>query len=222
MEPLTGEATLPSFDPKAFLTYIGDGRTLVKYGKNDRIFCQGDAADSIFYVHKGGIKLAVVSEHGKEAVVGIISANDFLGEDCVAAQSYRTASATAITQSVLMKIAKSAMIRVLQEEPAFSEYFVAYLLSKSLRFQEQLVDQLVNSTDKRLARALLALASLGSEDKDGHSIPKVSQETLAQMIGATRETANHLMSKFRKLGLIDYDDGLRVCSSRLSEVLDNL
>jgi CRP-like cAMP-binding protein len=209
-----------SLDSKEFLRYNGAGRTLVKYRKNAKIFSQGDSADSVFYIHQGDVKLAVVSEHGKEAVVAILRANDFLGETCLAGQPFRRASARALTECILMKIERPAMIRVLQEERAFSENFVAYLLSNSVRLQEQLIDQLVNSSEKRLARSLLLLAHFGKEENAERVEPWITQETLAEMIGATRETVNHFMNKFKRLGFIDYDGGLRVHSSLLNQVLN--
>jgi CRP/FNR family transcriptional regulator, cyclic AMP receptor protein len=210
-----------SFDPKTFLGYMGAGRTLVKYRKNRKIFSQGDRADSVFYIQKGNVKLAVVSERGKEAVVAILGANDFLGETCLAGQTFRMASASAIAECTLMKIEKPAMIRVLHEEPAFSEYFLAYLLSHIVRVQEQLINQLFNSSEKRLARTLLLLAHFGKEEKAERVVPRITQETLAEMIGATRETVNHFMNKFKNLGFIDYDEGLKVHSSLLSVVLSD-
>jgi CRP-like cAMP-binding protein len=212
---------LHSFDPKKFLRYIGEGRLLVKYGEDNRIFSQGENADSVLYIHKGNVKLAVVSERGKEAVIAILGAGDFLGETCLAGQSHRLASATAITECTLMKIDKSAMIRVLREERAFSEFFMAYLISNNVRVQEQLVNNLFNSSEKRLARTLLLLAHSGKEEKADGVLAWITQETLAAMIGTTRETVNHLINNFKKLGFIEYDGGLKVHCSLLRAFLND-
>ena len=209
-----------SFDPKAFLRTIGAGRTVVKYRKNDKVFSQGDSADSVLHIQKGHVKLAVVSGRGKEAVVAILSANDFFRETCLAGQPLRRASASALTECILLKIEKPTMIRMLHEEPAFSQHFLDYLLSKSVQVQEQLIDQLFNSSEKRLARALLLLTRSDKEEKAEHITPRITQEMLAEMIGTTRETVNHFMNKFKKLGFIDYDGGLKVHGSLRSLVLN--
>ena len=210
-----------SLDATHLLRSPGGGKTLVEYRQNHVIFSQGDIADSILYIQKGNVKLAVVSDRGKEGVIAILRAQDFLGETCLAGQRFRTAFATAITQCTLMKIERLAMVRMLREEPAFSEFFLSYLLSNAVRVQEQLVDQLFNSSERRLARALLLLAHFDIDDKAERVVPRITQETLAEMIGATRETVNHLMNKFKRLGFIGYEGGLKVHSSLLRVLLNN-
>ena len=207
------------FDPRRFLRHIGKGRTVVKYQPHNKIFSQGERADSVLYIQKGNVRVALVSARGKEAVIAILGAGDFLGESCLSGEPARVASAVAITECTLTKIEKPLMTRVLREEPAFSELFVAYLLSNTVRVQERLVDQLLNSSDKRLARTLLSLASIGKDGK-AHEVPRwITQETLAAMIGTTRETVNHLMNKFRRLGLIDHNGGLTIHLNLLDALL---
>ena len=208
-----------SFDPKVFLAKADGGRTISQYRKNQIIFTQGDQADSVFYIIAGSIKFSVVSEHGKEAVVAILGADEFCGEGCLAGQPLRMATARAMTDCVVMRIEKRALVRVLHEEPAFSEMFVSHLLARTIRVEADLVDQLFNSSEKRLARALLLLANFGKEGKPEAVIAKVSQETLAEMIGTTRSRVSHFMNKFRKLGFINYNGHLEVHSSLLSVVL---
>jgi len=212
-------ANVLSFDPEAFLSNVGPGRTLEKYRKNQRIFSQGDAADSVFYIQKGKIKVTVISERGKEAVVAILGNDEFCGEGCLSGQPRRMATATAMTECEIMRIEKAALTRVLHEEPTFSELFVAHLLVRTIRVEEDLVDQLFNSSEKRLARALLLLANFGKEGKPEPIITKVSQETLAEMIGTTRARVSFFMNKFRRLGFISYNGKLEVHSSLLSVVL---
>ena len=183
------------------------------------VFSQGDPADAIFYIQKGKVKLTVVSEHGKEAVIAILEAGDFFGEGCLAGQPLRIATAGAISECAIMRLEKSDTIRVLHDEPAFSELFLEYLLSRNIRIEEDLVDQLFNSSEKRLARLLLLLANFGKEGKPEPVIANISQETLAEMIGTTRSRVSHFMNKFRKLGFIDYNGGLKVHSSLLNIVL---
>ena len=207
------------FDPKDFLAKVDGGRTISKYRKNQKVFSQGDAADSVFYIQKGKIKVTVVSEHGKEAVVAILGNDEFCGEGCLAGQPKRIASATALTECEIMRIEKEALIRVLHDEPAFSEMFLAHLLVRAIRVEEDLVDQLFNSSEKRLARALLLLANFGKEGRPESIITKVSQETLAEMIGTTRSRVSFFMNKFRKLGFISYNGTMEVHSSLLSVVL---
>ena len=209
------------FDPKAFLAKVDGGRTISKYRKNQKIFSQGDAADSVFYIQKGKIKITVVSEHGKEAVVAILGSDEFCGEGCLSGQPKRMATATALTECEIMRIEKEAIIRVLHDEPRFSEMFLAHLLARTIRVEEDLVDQLFNSSEKRLARALLLLANFGKEGRPEPVITKVSQETLAEMIGTTRSRVSFFMNKFRKLGFISYNGTLEVHSSLLSVVLSD-
>src|SRR5271169_3490645 len=210
----------PSFDPKSFLAKVGEGRSIGKYRKNQVVFSQGDAADSIFYIQNGKVKLTVVSEQGKEAVVAIQGPDEFCGEGCLAGQPRRMATATAMTECEIMRLEKEAIVRILHEEPAFSEMFVSHLLARTIRVEADLVDQLFNSSEKRLARALLLLANFGKEGRPEQIVAKVSQETLAEMIGTTRSRVSFFMNKFRKLGFIDYNrGGLQVRSSLLSVVL---
>jgi CRP/FNR family transcriptional regulator, cyclic AMP receptor protein len=207
------------FNPQTFLTKVGSGKTSLPSPKKHTIFSQGDAADAVFYIQAGRVKLTVVSQQGKEAVVAILEPRAFFGESCLAGQTVRTATATAMEDSSLVRIDKDAMIRVLHEEPTFAELFMAYLLAHTIRVQEDLVDQLFNSSEKRLARILLLLAHFGKEGKPETVIPKVSQETLAEMIGTTRSRVSFFLNKFRKLGFIDYNGELHVHSSLLNVVL---
>ena len=207
------------FDPKVFLAKVGDGKTISAYQKNQVVFSQGDAADAVFYVQKGRVKLTVVSEHGKEAVIAILGAGDFVGEGCLGGQRLRMATSTTISDCSIVRLEKSGTIRVLRNEPIFSELFLTYLLSRNIRLEEDLVDQLFNSSEKRLARVLLLLANFGKEGKTEPVIPKISQETLAKIVGTTRSRVSFFMNKFRKLGLIDYGAGLEIHSSLLNVVL---
>ncbi len=211
------------FDPKAFLAGTGKGRALAGYAKNHTIFLQGDPADSIFYIQSGKIKLTVVSKHGKEAVVALLSAGDFFGEGCLAGQPTRMASAATISECRIMRLEKAGVTRVLHDEPAFSELLLHHLLSRNIRIEEDLVDQLFNSSEKRLARVLLLLANFGKEGQPEPVIPKLSQETLAEIIGTTRSRVSFFMNRFRKLGFIQYsgqyNSGLEVRSSLLNIIL---
>jgi len=207
------------FNPQTFLTKIGRGGTSLTSSKKQVLFSQGDAAEAVFYIQEGKVKLTVVSQQGKEAIVAILEQGSFFGESCLAGQTVRMSTATALENSSIVRIDKDAMIRVLHEEPTFAELFMSYLLSHSIRIQEDLVDQLFNSSEKRLARALLLLAHFGKEGKPEPVIAKVSQETLAEMIGTTRSRVSFFMNKFRKLGFIDYNGGLYVHSSLLNIVL---
>jgi CRP/FNR family cyclic AMP-dependent transcriptional regulator len=207
------------FDPKKFLATVNGGRSISTYRKDETVFAQGDMADSVFYVQKGEVKVTVVSEQGKEAVVAILGKDEFCGEGCLTGQKLRIATAAAMTECEIMRIEKQVMIRVLHDEPAFSEMFVAHLLARTIRVEEDLVDQLFNSSEKRLARALLLLANFGKEGRPEPIITKVSQETLAEMIGTTRPRVSFFMNKFRKLGFIEYNGKLEVHSSLLSVVL---
>ncbi|MBN1566400.1 MAG: Crp/Fnr family transcriptional regulator [Acidobacteria bacterium] len=208
-------------DWEALFAGIARGKTAVEYGADRRIFDQGQPAESIFYVRKGKVKLSVISKQGKEAIVATLSAGDFLGEGCLAGQPLRMATATAIVECNLFRIEKSLMQRMLHEKHEISELFVAHLLSRNARFEADLVDQLFNSSEKRLARILLLLAHFGKESKAEPVLPGVSQDSLAQMVGTTRSRVSHFMNKFRKMGFIDYsdNDGLTVHSSLLSVVL---
>jgi CRP/FNR family transcriptional regulator, cyclic AMP receptor protein len=209
----------PPFDPKVFLDTENLGRTISKYRKDQTVFSQGSPADAVFYIQKGKVKITVVSEQGKEAVVAILGPDEFCGEGCLTGQPRRMATAVAMTECEIMRLEKAAMIRVLHEEPAFSERFVAHLLARTIRVEEDLVDQLFNSSEKRLARALLLLANFGKDGRPERIIAKVNQETLAEMIGTTRSRVSHFMNKFRKLGFIDYNGHLEVHSSLLNVVL---
>ena len=211
------------FDPRNFLARIGEGRSIGKYRKGQVVFSQGDSADAVFYIQKGKAKLTVVSEQGKEAVIAILGAEDFFGEGCLAGQTQRIATVTAMTDAVIARVEKSAIIQVLHQEPTFSEMFIAHLLGRSIRVEADLVDQLFNSSEKRLARLLLLLANFGKEGTPEPVIAKISQETLAEMIGTTRSRVSFFMNKFRKLGFIAYnggiEHGIEVHSSLLNVVL---
>ncbi len=211
------------FDTKAFLARVGDGRSMGKYRTGQVVFSQGAASDAVFYIQKGKVKLTVVSEHGKEAVIAILGTDEFFGEACLAGQAQRIATVTAMSESVIVRLEKSAIIRVIHQEPAFSEMFIAHLLGRSIHVEADLVDQLFNSSEKRLARMLLLLANFGKESKPEPIIAKISQETLAEMIGTTRSRVSFFMNKFRKLGFIAYnggiEGGIEVHSSLLNAVL---
>jgi CRP/FNR family transcriptional regulator, cyclic AMP receptor protein len=209
------------FNPKKFLATIGEGRKVVAFPKKQIIFTQGDAADAVFYIQAGKVRLTVVSEIGKEATLGILSEGEFFGEGGLAGQPLRMGSATAMTDCELLQIDKKAMMLALHREHTFSDLFVAYLLSRNIRYEEDLVDQLFNSSEKRLARILLLLAHFGKEGAPQTVIPKMSQETLAEMIGTTRSRVSFFMNRFRKLGFITYEtgSGLQVHSSLLNVVL---
>jgi CRP-like cAMP-binding protein len=209
----------PTFDPKVFLAKVGKGRTNADYKKGQIVFAQGDSADSIFYIQKGKFKLTVVSKDGKEAVVAILGTGDFFGEGCLAGQRVRISGAEAMSDGSIMRLDRAGVVRVLRVEPTFSELFLHHLLTRNIRIQEDLVDQLFNSSEKRLARVLLLLANFGKEGKHEPVIPKISQETLAEIVGTTRSRVSFFMNKFRKLGFIDYKSGLEVHSSLLNVVL---
>lgn len=209
----------PPFDPKVFLSKAEVGRTLSKYEANQVIFGQGEPADSVFYVISGKVKVSVVSAQGKEAVVAMLGPDEFCGEGCLAGQVRRMATATAMTDCAMMKVSKKALIRVLHDEPVFSEMFIAHLLARTIRVEEDLVDQLFNSSEKRLARALLLLANFGKEGQPEPILGKVSQATLAEMIGTTRARVSYFMNKFRKMGFVEYNGKLVVHSSLLSVIL---
>lgn len=208
------------FDPKKFLATIGEGRRVVQFSKKQAIFAQGDPADAVFYLQHGKVQLSVVSKVGKEATIGILNEGDFFGEGSLAGQALRMGSATAMTDCTVMRIERRAMMAALHREHTFSDLFVAYLLARNVRYEEDLVDQLFNSSEKRLARILLLLAHFGKEGVPDTVIPKISQETLAEMIGTTRSRVSFFMNRFRKLGFVNYDTaGLQVHSSLLNVVL---
>jgi CRP/FNR family transcriptional regulator, cyclic AMP receptor protein len=221
MKPKVWSRKLGKFNTETFLSTINGGRQIGAFSKKQAIFVQGDSSDAVFYIQKGKVRLAVVSKTGKEATIGILNEGDFFGEGCLAGQSIRLCSVTAITDCSVMRIDKKSMIEVLHREQAFSDMFVAYLLTRNIRYEEDLVDQLFNSSEKRLARMLLLLAHFGKDGKPESVIPKISQETLAEMIGTTRSRVSFFMNRFRKLGFIDYHpgDALQVHSSLLSVVL---
>jgi CRP/FNR family cyclic AMP-dependent transcriptional regulator len=208
------------FDPRKFLAIIGEGRNVVAFSQKQTIFAQGDAADAVFYLQEGRVRLTVVSQIGKEATLGILNQGDFFGEGCLAGQPLRIGSATAMTDCELMQIDKKAMMLALHQEPTLSDLFTAYLLGRNIRYEADLVDQLFNSSEKRLARTLLLLAHFGKEGAPQTVVPKISQETLAEMVGTTRSRVSFFMNRFRRLGFIDYgESGLQVHSSLLSVVL---
>jgi CRP/FNR family cyclic AMP-dependent transcriptional regulator len=208
-----------TFDPKAFLSRISNGRSVASYRRKQVIFAQGDPADAVFYVQAGRVKLTVVSKQGKEAIVALLGPDEFFGEGCLAGQPLRMSTATATEDSSILRLRKKAMMRLLHSDQYFSELFTAYLLSRNIRFEEDLVDQLFNSSEKRLARVLLLLAHFGKEGRKETVLPKISQETLASMIGTTRARVSHFMNKFRKLGFIEYNGGMQIHSSLLNIVL---
>jgi CRP/FNR family transcriptional regulator, cyclic AMP receptor protein len=210
------------FDPQAFLAKADVGRSITSYSKNSHVFAQGDPADAIFYVQDGRVKLTVVSQRGKEAVVAILGPTDFFGEGCLAGQLVRMATAIALSDCTIMRLAKREMIRVLRDEPRFSEVFVAHLLSRNIKIEEDLVDQLFNSSEKRLARVLLLLANFGKPGQPKLVIPRINQETLAEIIGTTRSRVSFFMNRFRTLGFIDYNGhALEVHSSLLTILLSD-
>jgi CRP/FNR family transcriptional regulator, cyclic AMP receptor protein len=208
-----------AFDPKAFLTRIERGKTTREYRNKQVVFTQGDPADAVFFIRSGKVKLTVVSTRGREAVVGVLERGSFFGEGCLAGQPLRMSTASAMQASNVVRVDKSTMVRVLHQEPEFAELFTAYLLSRNVRIEEDLVDQLFNSSEKRLARILLLLAHFGKEPRPEIVLPKVSQETLAAMVGTTRSRVSHFMNRFRKMGFIHYNGGLQVHSGLLSVVL---
>jgi CRP/FNR family cyclic AMP-dependent transcriptional regulator len=209
----------PIFNPKTFLAKVGKGKTHTDHPKNQTVFSQGEAAEAIFYIQKGKVKLTVVSKQGKEAVIAMLGGGDFFGEGCLAGQPVRMSTVTTITECSIVRIDKADTVRVLHDEPAFSEMFLHYLLSRNIRIEEDLVDHLFNSSEKRLARVLLLLANFGKEGKPETVIPKMSQETLAEIIGTTRSRVSFFMNRFRKLGFVSYNGHLEVHSSLLNVVL---
>jgi CRP/FNR family transcriptional regulator, cyclic AMP receptor protein len=212
----------PSFDPKLFLAKVGEGRSIWEYRAEQIVFSQGDPADAVFYIQSGKVKLTVVSKQGKEAVIAMLGTNDFFGEGCLAGQAQRIATAATMTYSVIVRLEKTAIVRVIQEEPAFAGMFIAHLLAHAIRVEADLLDQLFNSSEKRLARVLLLLANFGKDEKPEPILATISQETLADMIGTTRSRVSFFMNKFRKMGFIDYNGGnggIEVHSSLLNVVL---
>jgi CRP-like cAMP-binding protein len=210
---------MPAFDAEAFLASVGAARRVVTYPKRKVIFSQGQSSDAVMYIQKGSIKMSVLSRTGKEAVVAMLGPGDFFGEGALTGQSIRLGTATAMTAATVVIIEKAAMLRLLRDEPSFSERFISYMLARNLRVEADLVDHLFNSSEKRLARALLLLARFGEETGAERRIPKVSQETLAEMVGTTRSRVNFFMNKFRDLGFIDYNGDLKINTSLLSVVL---
>jgi CRP/FNR family transcriptional regulator, cyclic AMP receptor protein len=208
-----------AFDPKLFLAKVGLGKTILEFQKNQTLFVQGDVADTVFYLQTGKIKLTVLSEQGKEAVIGILEPGQFFGEGCMNGHPLRIATTTAMENSIVTAITKGAMIATLHDEPKFAELFLAYLLTRNSRIEEDLIDQLFNSSERRLARLLLLLANFGKEGSPQPISPNISQETLAEMIGTTRSRVSFFMNKFRKLGLINYNGKIEVNNSLLSAVL---
>ena len=209
----------PAFDPQVFLDSAGLARKVVEFRKKETIFSQGDSANNVLYIQTGGVRLSVINDAGKEAVVAILAPGDFFGEGCLAGQPIRIGTATAVTPTTALVIEKKEMIRVLHSEHVFSDRFITYMLSRNIRIEEDLVDQLFNSSEKRLARTLLLLARYGREDKPQTLLPKIPQETLAEMVGTTRSRVNFFMNKFRKLGFIKCNGGLQINTSLLSVVL---
>jgi CRP/FNR family cyclic AMP-dependent transcriptional regulator len=207
------------FDPKLFLANVGEGKTIAKYRKGQVVFSQGEGADAVFYIQKGQVKLTVISEQGKEAVVAILGPGHFFGEGCLNGHALRIATTTAIDECVVTRLAKATMIAIIHSEPDFSELFMAYLLERNGRIEEDLIDQLFNSSEKRLARLLLLLANFGKESTPDPVVGKISQETLAEMIGTTRARVSFFMNKFRKLGFIEYNGSLTIHNSLLNVVL---
>ena len=211
----------PTFDSRAFLARVGKGRSIGQYAAGQVVFSQGDPADAVFYIQKGKLKISVVSEQGKEAVVAMLGPKEFFGEGCLAGQTKRISTAVTMSAAVISRIEKSTILRLIHEEPEFSELFIAHLLGRAIRVEADLIDQLFNSSEKRLARLLLLLANFGKESDPEPMIAKISQETLAQMIGTTRARVSFFMNKFRKLGFISYNGGIEVHSSLLNAVLQD-
>ena len=208
-----------SFDPKIFLTKVGEGKTISRYRKDQVVFSQGQVADAVFYIQQGKVKLTVVSEQGKEAVIAILGPGDFFGEGCLNGHPLRIATSRAVDECVITRLEKATMLATIHKEPEFSELFMSYLLTRSNRIEEDLIDQLFNSSEKRLARLLLLLANFGKQSKPEPIVGKISQETMAEMIGTTRSRVSFFMNKFRKLGFVDYNGKLEVHNSLLNVVL---
>jgi CRP-like cAMP-binding protein len=218
-EAAVGKPANDEFDAKVFIAKVGAGKTILEFHKNQHVFEQGDIADTVFYIQKGEVKLTVMSEQGKEAVVAILGPGQFFGEGCMNGHKLRISTTTAMEDSVITSVTKEAMLATLHDEPKFSEMFMAYLLTRNSRIEEDLIDQLFNSSERRLARMLLLLANFGKAGSPQLISPNISQETLAEMVGTTRSRVSHFMNKFRKLGLIDYNGHIEVHNSLLSAVL---
>ena len=219
-KPSVGTArALPAFNAQAFLDSSGIAKTIVKYERGATIFTQGDACEDVLYIQTGGVKLSVLSKTGREAVVAMLGPGDFFGEGCLAGQSVRMGSATAITPSVILLVDKEKMVQLLHRQPTMSDRFIAHMLARNIRIEEDLVDQLFNSSEKRLARVLLLLANFGKDREPEPILPKISQEMLAEMVGTTRSRVSFFMNKFRQLGLIEYNGDLKVHTSLLDVVL---
>jgi CRP-like cAMP-binding protein len=210
---------MATFNPQTFLNHVGNGKNMLRVPRKQVLFSQGDTTDAVFYVQAGKVKLTVVSPQGKEAVIAILEPGSFFGEGCLAGQRVQLATATIVAEARIVRIDKQSMLKLLQDDRTFSTLFLAYMLARNLRIQEDLVDQLFNSSEKRLARILLLMAHLGREGKPEVVIPKISQETLAEMIGTTRSRVSFFMTRFKKMGLIHYDGGLHVHSSLITIVL---
>jgi len=218
--PVNGVAkAAPAFNAQTFLESAGVAKTIVKYGRGDAIFTQGDACEHVMYIQTGGVKLSVLSKNGREAIVAMLGPGDFFGEGCLAGQPVRIGSASAITPTTILMVAKARMVGLLHKQHAMSDRFIAHMLARNIRIEEDLIDQLFNSSEKRLARALLLLARYGKEDPPARVVPTISQEALAKMIGTTRSRVNFFLNKFKKLGLIEYNGALKINSSLLSVVL---
>jgi CRP/FNR family transcriptional regulator, cyclic AMP receptor protein len=215
----TAGVKAPAFDAEAFLNSAGVAKTIVEYARGDLVFAQGDASRHVMYIQSGGVKLSVLSKTGREAVVAMLGPGDFFGEGCLASQSVRMGSATAMTPSTILRVGKATMSRLLRKQHGMSDRFIAHMLTRNIRIEEDLIDQLFNSSEKRLARALLLLARYGKQDTPVRVVPHVSQGTLAEMIGTTRSRVNFFLNKFRKLGFIEYNGELKINSSLLSVVL---
>jgi CRP/FNR family transcriptional regulator, cyclic AMP receptor protein len=209
----------PLFDPQSFFSKVGDGRSIDRYRKNQIVFAQGDPGDAVFYILEGKVKITVVSQHGKEGVIAMLGAGDFLGEGCLAGQPRRIATVATMTECVIMRLEKAGIIRMIHDQPKFSDLFIAHLLARIIRVEDDLIDQLFNSSEKRLARLLLLLANFGKQGRPEPVIAKISQETLAEMIGTTCSRVNFFMNKFRKLGLIEYNGRIKVHRSLLNVIL---
>jgi len=221
LRPSNGAKAAPVFDAQAFLESEGVAKTVTKYGRGESVFTQGDVCEHVMYIQTGGIKLSVLSKTGREAVVAMLGPGDFFGEGCLAGQPFRMGSATAMTPSTILLVDKAKMVGLLHKQHAMSDRFISHMLARNIRIEEDLIDQLFNSSEKRLARTLLLLARYGKQDKPARVVPKISQETLAEMVGTTRSRVNFFLNKFKKLGFIEYDDKLplKVNSSLLSVVL---
>ena len=217
-KPQASKPLVP-FDPKSVLSDFGDGLSIRTYDESQIVFSQGDHANALFYTQSGKVKITVVSEHGKEAIIGILGEDEFFGEGCLAGQTRRLATAVAMTKSDIVRLEKAAVVRTIYREPAFAEMFISHILTRAMRVEADLVDQLFNSSEKRLARILLLMANFGTDEKTMPMIAKVSQDTLAAMIGTSRSRVNFFMNKFRKLGFIDYNGGIEIHTSLLNMVL---